>query len=239
MPARVIQASVGPGRPSTVPHDQVVVAAEEGVEAVLLGGPGHGQEVVVGGALLGLGEDAEVHAPGLVGARRAPGTHTASGRAQPMDRPRRCTPSSNSASAEPTSPIAMARSSLGRSGPTSTAAAAASGTGWRPAWRRRWARRPGTPCGATARTSRGSRAARAGGKAWSSAGLMEKLPLHVDAGGRRPRHQRRDPVGQAGDEDRAEQRGPEGAAQRAEEGDRGRAGADRSRRARRSGWPAP
>ena len=61
-PASVIQASVGPGRPSTVAHLQVVVGAEEGVEAELLGAPGDGEQVVVGGALLGLGEDAELHA---------------------------------------------------------------------------------------------------------------------------------------------------------------------------------
>ena len=41
-------------------HLQVVVGAEEGVEAERLGAPGHGQEVVVGRALLGLGEDAEL-----------------------------------------------------------------------------------------------------------------------------------------------------------------------------------
>ena len=41
-------------------HDEVVVAAEEGSEAERLGAPGDGQQVVVGRALLGFGEDAEV-----------------------------------------------------------------------------------------------------------------------------------------------------------------------------------
>ena len=58
----MIQASVGPGRPLTRAHREVVVGAEEGVEAELLGGSGDGEQVVVGGALLGLGEDPEVHA---------------------------------------------------------------------------------------------------------------------------------------------------------------------------------
>ena len=41
-------------------HGQVVVAAEEGAEAELLGAQGDGEQVVVRGALLGLGEDAEL-----------------------------------------------------------------------------------------------------------------------------------------------------------------------------------
>ena len=68
-PARVIQASVGPGQ-AVAAHLQVVVGAEEGVEADLLGAPGDGEQVVVGGALLGLGEDPQLHAPTL--ASRAP-----------------------------------------------------------------------------------------------------------------------------------------------------------------------
>ena len=59
-PASVIQASVGPGQAVAVAHHQVVVAAEEGAEAQRLGAPGDGQQVVVGRALLGFGEDAEV-----------------------------------------------------------------------------------------------------------------------------------------------------------------------------------
>ena len=39
-------------------HREVVVGAEEGVEAGLLGPPCNGQQVVVGGALLRFGEDA-------------------------------------------------------------------------------------------------------------------------------------------------------------------------------------
>ena len=42
-------------------HRQVVVGAEEGVEAEVFGGPGHAELVVVGRALLGFGEDAQVH----------------------------------------------------------------------------------------------------------------------------------------------------------------------------------
>ena len=61
-PARVVQASVGPGQPVGA-HRQVVVGAEEGVEAELLRGLRDGEQVVVGGALLGLGEDAQLHTP--------------------------------------------------------------------------------------------------------------------------------------------------------------------------------
>ena len=50
------------GQPVALAHRQVVVGAEERVEAELLGGPGDRQQVVVGRALLGLGEDAQVHA---------------------------------------------------------------------------------------------------------------------------------------------------------------------------------
>ena len=44
------------------PHRQEVVGPEERREAALLGLPRHREQVVVRGALLGLGEDAEVHA---------------------------------------------------------------------------------------------------------------------------------------------------------------------------------
>ena len=56
-PASVTQASVGPGRPLAVAHVQVVVGPEERVEAELLGGLGHAQQLLVVGALLRLGED--------------------------------------------------------------------------------------------------------------------------------------------------------------------------------------
>ena len=49
-PARVIHASVGPGSPSPAPMRQVVVGAEEGVEAEVLGGLGDGEQVVVASA---------------------------------------------------------------------------------------------------------------------------------------------------------------------------------------------
>ena len=57
----------GVGRPGqAVPaHRQVVVGPEEGVEAGLLGAPGDGEEIVVRGAHLGLGEDPELHPPTL------------------------------------------------------------------------------------------------------------------------------------------------------------------------------
>ena len=59
-PASVIHESVGPGKPADVAHLEVVVAAEEGAVPELLGAQGNREQVVVGGALLGLGEDAEV-----------------------------------------------------------------------------------------------------------------------------------------------------------------------------------
>ena len=62
----------GPGG-AVAGHVQVVVGAEEAVEAQLLGGAGHREEVVVGRTLLGLGEDPEVHAPTLGGGARARG----------------------------------------------------------------------------------------------------------------------------------------------------------------------
>ena len=61
-PARVIQASVGPGSPSDDAHAEIVVGAEEGVEAEVLGGLGDGEQGVVARPLLGLGEDAKIHA---------------------------------------------------------------------------------------------------------------------------------------------------------------------------------
>ena len=56
----VTHASVGPGRPLDAAHLEVVVAAEEAAEAERLGALGDGQQRVVGRALLGLGEDAQV-----------------------------------------------------------------------------------------------------------------------------------------------------------------------------------
>jgi hypothetical protein len=49
---------VGRAGESVAAHGQVVVGPEEGVEAGLLGAPRDGEQVVVGGAHLGLGEDA-------------------------------------------------------------------------------------------------------------------------------------------------------------------------------------
>jgi hypothetical protein len=43
-------------------HAEVMVGTEEGVEAEVLGGLGDGEQSVVGGPLLGLGEDAKIHA---------------------------------------------------------------------------------------------------------------------------------------------------------------------------------
>ncbi len=51
----------GAGEAVAVAHLQIVVGAEEGVEAEVLGGLGDGEEGVVARALLGLGEDAEIH----------------------------------------------------------------------------------------------------------------------------------------------------------------------------------
>ncbi|MGC0329021.1 hypothetical protein RKD23_002011 [Streptomyces sp. SAI-170] len=52
----------GAGQAVDVTHLEVVVGAEEGVEAEVFRGLGHGEEGVVGGALLWFGEDAEIHA---------------------------------------------------------------------------------------------------------------------------------------------------------------------------------
>ena len=61
------QPRVGGPRPGRPAHVQVMVGAEEGVEAELLRQLRDRQQLVVGGALLGLGEDAEFH-----GCRRYP-----------------------------------------------------------------------------------------------------------------------------------------------------------------------
>ena len=62
---------VGRSGQAVAAHRQVVVGPEEGVEAGLLGAPGDGEQVVVGGAHLGLGEDPQLHAPTLASAGRA------------------------------------------------------------------------------------------------------------------------------------------------------------------------
>jgi hypothetical protein len=51
------------------------------------------------------------------------------------------------------------------------------------------------------------------GKAWSSVGLIEKLPFTWMEVRRPSGDQQRDPVGEAGDEHRAEERGAERSAQ--------------------------
>jgi hypothetical protein len=67
------------GQAGAVPHPQVVIGAEEGVEALLLGAASDSKEVFKGGALLWLGEHSEFHAfilPGLcraIGPDRRPG----------------------------------------------------------------------------------------------------------------------------------------------------------------------
>ncbi len=53
------------GQSVAAPYLQVVVGPEEGVEAEVLGGLRHGEEGLVRGALLGFGEDAQVHDPSL------------------------------------------------------------------------------------------------------------------------------------------------------------------------------
>src|SRR5690606_12526196 len=67
----------GTRQPRHRPHLEVVVRPEERVVAVRLGGSRDREELVVAGALLGFGEDAEVHgpertpgSPGLAGGRR-------------------------------------------------------------------------------------------------------------------------------------------------------------------------
>ena len=69
-PASVTQASLGPGSPS-VPIAEVVVGAEERPEAEPLGLQGDREQVVVRRALLGFGEDPQLHAPTLSRARRS------------------------------------------------------------------------------------------------------------------------------------------------------------------------
>ena len=73
------------GRPGqAVPaHRQVVVGPEEGVEAGLLGAPGDGEQVVVGGAHLGLGEDPQLHGPTLTSRRCRAAARSRSGCARP------------------------------------------------------------------------------------------------------------------------------------------------------------
>ena len=67
---------VGRAGQAVAAHRQVVVGPEEGVEAGLLGAPGDGQQVVVGGAHLGFGEDPQFHAPTLTSPGvSAPGAH--------------------------------------------------------------------------------------------------------------------------------------------------------------------
>ena len=167
----------GAGEAVGTPHRQVVVAPEEGVEAQGLGGPGHGQQGLVGGALLGLGEDAQEHLHGLAerGARRKrtpcrPGSADGRRRRRSLLRPGRRRRTR-------LRPPPMATSSLGRSNPevernrtsfrNSVRAnmMVASGT---PSRKTEWSERTKdsrTPCWTV------------GGKAWSWAGLMEKLPL--------------------------------------------------------------
>ena len=48
------------GQPAAVTHREIVVAAEERSESELLGTLCHRQQIVVGRALLRLGEDAEI-----------------------------------------------------------------------------------------------------------------------------------------------------------------------------------
>ena len=62
-PASVIHASVGPGQAVAEGEADVVVGAEVGVEAELLGEQRDRELVVVGRPLLGFGEDPEAHAP--------------------------------------------------------------------------------------------------------------------------------------------------------------------------------
>jgi hypothetical protein len=49
------------GLPGSLPYPQVVVGTEESVVTGILRGPRNPQQIVVGGALLRLGEDPEVH----------------------------------------------------------------------------------------------------------------------------------------------------------------------------------
>src|SRR5262249_39112514 len=51
----------GPGLPADAAHAEKMVGAEEPIEAELFGGSCHGKELVVGRALLGLGEDPQLH----------------------------------------------------------------------------------------------------------------------------------------------------------------------------------
>ena len=102
----MIQASAGPGAPSTAAHHQVVVGAEEGVETEPFRGLRHRQQVVVAGPLLGFGEDPELHAGhrsdggGRAGRRAATGPGTVA----PMDRARSAAMCWSTASDGATSP---------------------------------------------------------------------------------------------------------------------------------------
>ena len=68
LPGEGAEGDPGVGRAragrSRAPIFEVVVRAEEAVEAERLGRLGHGEQLLVGGALLGLGEDAQLHRPG-------------------------------------------------------------------------------------------------------------------------------------------------------------------------------
>ena len=76
-PASVVHASLGPGRPVTSAHLEVVVAAEEGAEPEPFRGRRHAEDVVVRRALLWLDEDAqvrEVHRASVWPGRQLPAT---------------------------------------------------------------------------------------------------------------------------------------------------------------------
>ena len=73
MAPSVSQASVGPGQ-AVAAHGEEVVGAEERVEAGGLGRLRHPQLLLVGGALLGLDEDAEFHRLKLTGVAPVTGT---------------------------------------------------------------------------------------------------------------------------------------------------------------------
>ena len=198
--------------------------------------------VVVGGALLGLGEDAQLHRPrssregtgrpaGRCGSARRRFSRSTTARSR--------SPSSSSASPAPTGPPAMATSSLGRSRPEVDR----SRTSFRNSVRANMTVASGTPsrkteCRERTKDSR-MPCCTSGGKVWSWAGLIEKLPLTWIPTSRRPGDQIGDPVAQPGDEHRTEQRRAERPAEGAEEGHRRGGRPHLGRRARRSGRPAP
>src|SRR5699024_10486711 len=85
---------VGGTRPGGPAHVEVVVRPEERPEPEPLGLEGHGQEVVVGGTLLGFGEDPELHGTAPYPRAAPPTGEVASGPATPgvgwrWDPPRR------------------------------------------------------------------------------------------------------------------------------------------------------